>query len=67
MVILEDRVGKICCKCKEFKEFSYFYKAKKRFDGHQTMCKACDSEVAAKRHANNPEKNTKAKSTETVL
>ena len=61
MIVLEERIGKICCRCKEFKEFSFFYKAKKRFDGHQTMCKACDVEVSALRHSNNPDKNEKAR------
>lgn len=61
MIALEDRVGKTCCRCKEFKEFKFFYKASKRFDGYQTMCKACDSIVSCARHASNPDKNSNAK------
>lgn len=47
---------KICSKCKENKETSFFYRDKSRLDGLRYQCKACDEKRAAIYRSKNIEK-----------
>jgi hypothetical protein len=47
---------KKCCKCKETKEKTEFYKNKAQKDGLSTVCKDCDKAASLKWAKENPEK-----------
>jgi len=47
---------KKCCKCKDHKELTEFYKNKTQKDGLSTVCKDCDKAASLLWAKNNPEK-----------
>jgi hypothetical protein len=60
---------KLCCTCKEQKEFRDFYKSTKSVDGYQRQCKACKRKSNKSEHnkqrckkyrENNPDKSKKS-------
>ncbi len=52
-------MDKTCCRCKEIKDISMFYRDKNRKDGRKYNCKIC-SEIANKKwRKNNPDKYSK--------
>ena len=47
--ILDNKdMGKICTKCKKYKEFGEFNKLSESKDGHQPVCKQCIKEYREK-------------------
>ena len=44
---------KKCCKCKEIKELTEFFKSKDRKDGVQTYCKACGTKRRSQYYQDN--------------
>mgnify|MGYP003153305210 FL=1 len=52
-------MNKACCRCKETKDISMFYRDKNRKDGRRYNCKVC-SEISTKKwRDNNPDKYSK--------
>ena len=47
--------GKICPKCKTFKEKTDFYKSSSRLDRMSQYCKVCENEYKQKRYAERKE------------
>jgi hypothetical protein len=47
--------GKVCSKCRQFKEFKGFYKNKSKSDGLHTYCKDCANKYTKKYHLENKE------------
>lgn len=41
---MEQKVQKLCYKCKKWEDLSEFYRDKHSQDGKQGMCKACEKE-----------------------
>lgn len=52
---MEEKIKKICNKCKEEKELSEFNKTKNSKDGYQYKCRLCFSEYNKQRYLENPD------------
>lgn len=51
----ESSVGKVCRICKKHLPYTEFSKSKRRSDGYNQLCKACDKEKNKKRYSENRE------------